>query len=183
MNEFLEKECLQVALLLHPSNWEKVEDYFDEDPNKALAYLMMIGRYHFYKTEPTDFMGVFPRDTIRDVNSERPLIDAHIEKYVKATNGGKATNKISDEKFLQMIESDEFSTQEEIANAIGISKQAVSQRLKKLGINWREFKANKKAHKRSTFESESESSFEREEPFTPTMTMQEALSKHKSALM
>ena len=111
MNPFLEREPLQVALLIQPSIWQKVEDYFDEDPNKALAFLMLIGRYHFFGAEPLEFMGDFPRDTIRDANAERPLIDAHICKYQKAKEGGKATAKVSDEEFTRMIKEGNFSTQ------------------------------------------------------------------------
>ena len=140
-NPFLDKEPLQIALLIQPSIWQKIEDYYDEEPTKALAYLLMIGRYHFYNEEPSNFEGVFSRDTIRDANAERPLIDAHIEKYVKATEGGKSSNRFSDGELLRLLEEHSFSTQEEIANLLGVSKQAISQRLKKLGIEWRAIKS------------------------------------------
>lgn len=182
---FLDKEPLQVALLLHPSNWEKVEDYYDEDPNKALAYLMMIGRYHFYKEEPSNFAGIFPRDTIRDANAERPLLDAKVEKYEKSAKGGKANNKVSDEEFVKIVESDEFSTQEEIANALNVSKQAVSQRLKKLGIVWKELKKAKNANVSKAKEIESESSFESKEPqLSPTtLSPQQTVARYRDDLL
>ena len=178
---FLDKEPLQVALLLHPSNWQKVEDYYDEDPNKALAYLMMIGRYHFYREEPSSFVGIFPRDTIRDANAERPLLDAKVEKYEKSAKGGKASNKVSDEEFVKMIGSEEFSTQEEIANALNVSKQAVSQRLKKLGIDWKEFKKAKNANVSKAKETESESTFERQEP--NIQPMDQVIAHYKNDLL
>lgn len=178
---FLDKEPLQVALLLHPSNWVKVEDYYDEDPNKALAYLMMIGRYHFYGTEPSDFVGVFPRDTIRDANAEKPLLDAKVEKYEKSIKGGKASNKISDQEFVKIVESDEFSTQEEIAQHLGISKQAVSQRMKKLGIDWKELKRTKNTNVSKAKEIESESTFERQEP--NTQPIQQVVAQYKNDLL
>ena len=137
MNEFLEREPLDIGLLIQPSIWHKIEDYYDEDPNKAFAFLLLYGRYHFYGAEPSEFADIFPRDVIRDVNGERALIEGHIVKYQKAVEGGRKSRTISDAEFIEMIESGRYSTQGEIAEEIGITKQAVSQRMKKLGIDWK----------------------------------------------
>lgn len=165
MNEFLEREPLDVGLIIQPSIWHKIEDYYDEDPNKAFAFLLLYGRYHFYGAEPSEFADIFPRDVIRDVNGERALIEGHIVKYQKAVEGGKRSKKITDEDFIEMIESGRYSTQGEIAEEIGITKQAVSQRMKKLGIDWKSIRKVSKG-----FETETETpTFETENPLSPLL--------------
>ena len=130
-NEYLSREPIEEGFNIPVSVWQEIEDYWDEEPSKALEYLMAIGRYCFYGDEPNE--ETIGRDVLRSVRAQIPLIDNQRIRYRKAKGGGKSYNKIDDETFLSVLESRIWETQADLARELQISRQAVSQRLKRMG--------------------------------------------------
>lgn len=134
-NEYLSREPIEDGLNIPVSVWQEIEDYWDEDPNKALQYLMAMGRYCFYGDEPNN--DTTSRDVVRSVKALIPHIDAQRMRYRKAKEGGKANASLSDTEFIELLQSTEFKSQAEVARTIGVTRQAISQRLKSLGVTLR----------------------------------------------
>ena len=131
-NEYLSREPIEDGLNIPVSVWQEIEDYWDENPEKALQYLMAMGRYCFYGDEPNE--ETTSRDVIRSVKALFPHIDNQRMRYRKAKEGGKAHSTISDEELIDLLQTNAFKSQAEVARSLGITRQAVSQRLKRLGI-------------------------------------------------
>lgn len=131
-SEYLSREPIEDGLNIPASVWQEIEDYWDESPDKALQYLMAMGRYCFYGEEPN--METTSRDVVRSLRALIPHIDAQRSRYRKAKEGGKANATLSDEEFVELLQSTAFKSQAEVARTIGVSRQAISQRLKSMGI-------------------------------------------------
>lgn len=130
-NEYLSREPIEEGLNIPVSVWQEIEDYWDEEPLKALQYIMAVGRYCFFGDEPTE--ETTNRDVLRSVKAQLPLIDKQRIRYRKAQEGGKSNRVVSDEEFIELLESRKWSSQAELGRELGISRQAISQRLKRMG--------------------------------------------------
>ena len=134
-NEYLSREPIEDGLNIPVSVWQEIEDYWDENPEKALQYLMAMGRYCFYGDEPNE--ETTSRDVIRSLKALIPHIDAQRMRYRKAKEGGKTHSVISDEELIELLQNNSFKSQADVARTIGVSRQAISQRLKRLGVTLR----------------------------------------------
>lgn len=131
-NEYLSREPIEEGLNIPVSVWQEVEDYYDENPDKALEYLLSIGRYCFYGDEPNE--EATSRDVLRSLRALIPHIDNQRIRYRKAKLGGKGNGVMSDEEFIRNLQENNYKTQADAGRAIGISRQAIGQKLKKLGV-------------------------------------------------
>lgn len=134
-NEYLSREPIEEGLNIPVSVWQEIEDYYDESEEKALEYLLAIGRYCFYGDEPDE--ETTSRDVLRSMRALIPHIDNQRARYRKAKAGGKGNSIITDDKFVELLKSKEWASQAEVARELGVSRQAISQKLKKLGVTLR----------------------------------------------
>ena len=134
-NEYLSREPIEEGLNIPVSVWQEIEDYYDESAEKALEYLLLIGRYCFYGDEPDEENT--SRDVLRSIRALIPHIDNQRARYRKAKAGGKGNSVVSDEDFIKLLKSKEWSSQAEVGRELNISRQAISQKLKKLGVTLR----------------------------------------------
>lgn len=132
-NEYLNREPIEEGLNIPVSVWQEIEDYFDESKDKALEYILLIGRYCFYGDEPNP--ETTSRDVLRSVRALIPHIDNQRMRYRKAKLGGKGNSIMSDEEFIKNLQENNYKTQADAGRAIGISRQAIGQKLKKLGVS------------------------------------------------
>lgn len=131
-NEYLSREPIEEGLNIPVSVWQEIEDYYDESEKKALEYLLLIGRYCFYGDEPDE--ETTSRDVLRSMRALIPHIDNQRARYRKAKAGGKGNSVISDDEFIKLLKSKKWSSQAEVGRELNISRQAISQKLKKLGV-------------------------------------------------
>lgn len=134
-NEYLSREPIEEGLNIPVSVWQEIEDYYDESEEKALEYLLLIGRYCFYGDEPDE--ETTSRDVLRSMRALIPHIDNQRARYRKAKAGGKGNSVVSDEDFIKLLKSKQWSSQAEVGRELNISRQAISQKLKKLGVTLR----------------------------------------------
>ena len=134
-NEYLSREPIEEGLNIPVSVWQEIEDYYDESAEKALEYLLLIGRYCFYGDEPNE--ETTSRDVLRSMRALIPHIDNQRARYRKAKAGGKGNSVVSDEDFIKLLKSKQWSSQAEVGRELNISRQAISQKLKKLGVTLR----------------------------------------------
>lgn len=166
---------IEQNFLMNYTSYLIFENMLEENKDKAIEYMQALCRYCFFGEE---YEGKYSE--VRNQLIQQSVgIDMTKIKYQKATSGGKANAKVTDEELWSAWKSGEFKSKAELGRHFGITGQAVGQRLRKLEANPPSIQLSKPFES----ESKSENSFESEEPYTPTMTMQEALSKHKSALM
>lgn len=134
-NEYLSREPIEEGLNIPVSVWQEIEDYYDESAEKALEYVLAIGRYCFYGDEPEEEKT--SRDVLRSMRALIPHIDNQRARYRKAKAGGKGNSVIADNEFIDLLKSKQWASQAEVARELGISRQAISQKLKKLGVTLR----------------------------------------------
>ena len=132
-NEYLNREPIEEGLNIPVSVWQEIEDYYDESEQKALEYILLIGRYCFFGDEPNE--ETTSRDVLRSIRALIPHIDNQRMRYRKAKLGGKGNSVMSDEEFIKNLKENNYKTQADAGRAIGISRQAVGQKLKKLGVS------------------------------------------------
>jgi len=123
------------GVVVYASWWSEIEDLVEHGDNElALEMLLALGRYGFYGEEYEGSIG----EVRRSVISKAPLMDRQINRYSAAAKGGKASNKVSDDQIVEAVQSGQYGSNAELGRALGISGQAVGQRLKKLGLSLRE---------------------------------------------
>lgn len=129
----MEQERIAEGFMLYASMWEEYEEMYNDDPALAAEYLRALGRYNFYGEE---YKGPIP--TIRYImKTQMELIDNQRIRYNKAVKGGKGNNSITDEELIDAVNSGEYASQAELGRAFGVSRQAINQRMRKLGLELR----------------------------------------------
>ena len=129
----MEQERIAEGFMLYASMWEEYEEMYNDDPTLAAEYLRALGRYNFYGEE---YKGPIP--TIRYImKTQMELIDNQRIRYNKAVKGGKSGNSITDEELIDAVNSGEYASQAELGRAFGVSRQAINQRMRKLGLELR----------------------------------------------
>ena len=129
----MEQERIAEGFMLYASMWEEYEEMYNDDPALAAEYLRALGRYNFYGEE---YKGPIP--TIRYImKTQMELIDNQRIRYNKAVKGGKGGAAITDEELIDAVNSGEYASQAELGRAFGVSRQAINQRMRKLGLELR----------------------------------------------
>ena len=117
--------------LMNLTSYIIFENMLDEDKEKAIEYIRALCRYCFYGEE---YEGKY-NEVKNQLIQQSVGIDMTKIKYQKATSGGKANARVSDEELWSAWKSGEFKSKAELGRYFGITGQAVGQRLKKLELN------------------------------------------------
>ena len=166
---------IEQNFLMNYTSYLIFENMLLEDKDKAIEYMQALCRYCFFGEE---YEGKYSE--VRNQLIQQSVgIDMTKIKYQKATSGGKANAKVTDEELWRAWISGEFKSKAELGRHFGITGQAVGQRLRKLEANP---PIIVETHKRPSFESESESEEPTEEPSLP-LSVAEVLAKHRNDLL
>lgn len=117
--------------ILNLTSYIIFENMLQEDKDKAIEYIRALCRYCFYGEE---YEGNYS-EVKNQLIQQSVGIDMSKIKYQKATTGGKANARVSDEELWAAWKSGNFKSKAELGRHFGITGQAVGQRLKRLEAN------------------------------------------------
>lgn len=119
---------IEQNFLMNYTTYLIFENMLKEDKDKAIEYMQALCRYCFFGEE---YEGKYS-EVKNQLIQQSVGIDMTKIKYQKATNGGKANARVSDEELLSAWKSGNFKSKAELGRHFGITGQAIGQRLAKL---------------------------------------------------
>lgn len=124
------EERIADGFMIYASMWDEYEEMYNDDPALAAEYLRALGRYNFYGEE---YSGEY-REIRYIMKTQMELIDNQRIRYNKAVKGGKGNNVFTDDELRAAIASGKYTSKAELGRAFGVSRQAVAQRMSRLGL-------------------------------------------------
>ena len=164
---------IEQNFLMNYTSYIIFENMLKEDKEKAIEYMQALCRYCFFGEE---YEGKY--NEVRNQLIQQSVgIDMTKIKYQKATSGGKANARVTDEELWSAWQSGEFKSKAELGRHFGITGQAVGQRLRKLEANPPTKIINIKPKETETKPENINTNY------PSPLSMQDALSKHRDTLL
>lgn len=118
---------------IYYSNQKVIENLARQNPQQALEFYLAISRYNFYGEEYTgdDYIvqALF--------TTQKPLIEKQREKYAKAVHGGQKNATIDLADIVAAIKTCQYKSMSKLGEHFGVSGQAIGQRLKRAGLDFK----------------------------------------------
>lgn len=151
--------AIDETFMMPISFYETFENFLEDgDKETAVEFIRAVCQYNFFGQEYDGSS----REVRNILVNLMPLIDSTKIKYRQASKGGRGNASISDEELLELWESGQYKSKAELGRTLGITGQAVGQRLKRI-----ETKLSFET-KTQSFETETPT-FETENPLSPLL--------------
>lgn len=128
-----DSEVCAEGYTIYYSNQKVIENLARQNPQQALEFYLAISRYNFYGEEYTgsDYIVAALFAT------QKPLIEKQREKYAKAVHGGQKNASIDLAAIVSAIKTGQYKSMSKVGEHFGVTGQAIGQRLKRAGLDFK----------------------------------------------